>query len=200
MKAKLLLSTVVALGGIVGCSSVPKEAEPLQETVVYRTDGMTSRPKWVKEEEPFKVENGYVFSMGEAEVNADGNLTMAYRIAENNAKKAVASAIEQKLEFVFQNAEEGTDLTGAQARFIGGEVSNMVTSSLRPGKRYFEKVLVPNTSGTKAYKLRVFTYVTMPEEEFKQAVLNAVKKAQGKAGLSADFAEKVNKAWDKLTQ
>ncbi|MGZ3709244.1 MAG: hypothetical protein ACXWPM_10930, partial [Bdellovibrionota bacterium] len=41
--------------------------------------------------------------------------------------------------------------------------------------------------------------VEMPESDFKRAILDAVRRAQGKAGISADFAEKVNQQWERLT-
>jgi hypothetical protein len=38
----------------------------------------------------------------------------------------------------------------------------------------------------------------MPESDFKQAVMDAIKKARGQGGLSADFAKKVNNHWDQF--
>ena len=39
----------------------------------------------------------------------------------------------------------------------------------------------------------------MPEEDFKKAILIATRKAEGKVGLSKNFAERVDKHWDQFT-
>jgi hypothetical protein len=39
----------------------------------------------------------------------------------------------------------------------------------------------------------------MPEADFKKAIMAAVRKAEGKKGLSKNFAEKVDKHWDQFT-
>ena len=38
----------------------------------------------------------------------------------------------------------------------------------------------------------------MPETDFKRAILDAIRKQQGKGGLSKDFAQKVDQHWDKF--
>ena len=160
---------------------------------------MSSRPGWLKESEPLRFEEGNVISLGSTTISVDDRKESAYRIAENNAKAGIANAIEQKLEFIFQNAEEGTQIGADQARFIGAEASSLVTSSIRPGKRYWEIVATTQDSGARVTKLKVFSTVVMPEADFKNAVMNAIRKAEGKKGLSKDFADKVNKHWDKFT-
>src|SRR4051812_21175438 len=64
------------------------------DEVLSRIDDLSSRPKWLKESEPFRIEDGVVNSLGQTTVPGDNRVEAAYRISENNAKAAIASAIE----------------------------------------------------------------------------------------------------------
>lgn len=189
---------------IAGCSSTnSKKISEMQgnvgeERVLSRIDELSSRPNWLKESEPFRIESGRVYSMGMTSIPADDRVEAAFRIAENNGKAAIAGAIEQRLDFVFQNAEEGTGMSSTQARYIGAEASKLTTSSLRSGKRYWEKVATTQENGQVTVRYRVFALVEMPENDFKSAIFDAIRRSQGKAGISAEFAEKVDKHWDQF--
>ena len=198
---KNLLVFILATTALMGCSSSvksPTTAEIDPDKVISRIDDLSSRPDWLKESDPFRFEGGNVYSLGSTTIPSGDRVDAAYRIAENNAKAGIASAIEQKLEFIFQNAEEGTQIGADQARFIGAEASSLITSSIRPSKRYWEKV-ASSESGVRKVNQRVFSMVSMPESDFKNAVMNAIKKAEGKKGLSKSFSEKVDKHWEKFT-
>jgi len=183
-----------------GCSSSPKVAtsENQPDRVIARIDDLSSRPNWAKESEPFRIHDGVVTSLGQTTIPGDNRIEAAYRIAENNAKGAIASAIEQRLEFLFQGAEEGTGIDSTQARYIGAEASKVTSSSLQINNRYWEKVATTQDSGQRVTQYRVFASVTMPEAEFKRAILDAARKREGKGGLSEDFAKKVNQHWDQF--
>lgn len=184
------------------CSSTPslRTPESQEDKVISRIDERSSRPNWLKESEPFRIEDGQVVSIGGTTIPGDNRVEAAYRIAENNAKAAIAGAIEQRLEFIFQNAEEGTSLDSTQARYIGAEATKLSTNSLRIGSRYWEKVATTTDSGERVTRYKVFANVTMPEADFKRAIVDAIHKAQGKGGLSPDFAKKVDQHWDKFTE
>lgn len=177
------------------CSSVS-----MKDQVIARGDDLSSRPEWVKDSETFTVSKGTVYMLGSTTIPATSSPDRAYRIAENNAKQGLSSAIEQKLDFVFQNAEEGTEIGSDQTRFIGMEASKLVTSAIRPSNRYWEKVVTVTGANAddKAVVYRVYARVAMPEKEFKKAIERAIAKAQ-KKGLSADFAKKVDAQWDRFT-
>ncbi len=179
------------------CTTPAKSPESQPDVVLSRIDGLEKRPEWLKESEPFKIANGNVIALGSTTIPADNRVEAGYRIAENNGKGAIASAIESRLEFVFQNAEEGTGMDNTQARYIGAEASKLVTSSLRQDKRYYEKVAMTQDDGSRVTKYRIFTTVVMPEADFKRAVLEAIKRSQG-SGLSESFAKKVDQQWDKF--
>jgi hypothetical protein len=185
---------------VAGCSSTGSKtsSEPQPEKVVGRMDDLSSRPSWLKEGEPFTIESGHVMALGSATIPADDRIEAAYRIAENNAKASVANAVEQRLEYILQNAEEGTGTGTTQARYIGAETSKLTTSSLRLDKRYWEKVAVSTADGQRVVQTRVFVAVRMPEADFKQAVFQAIRRQQGQGGISQDFKSKVEQHWDRF--
>lgn len=187
------------------CSSAPKtEMEKTvannigEERIISRIDEMKSRPDWLKESEPFRVEGGKVLSLGQTTIPASDNLAAAYRIAESNSKAGISHSISQRLDYVFQDAQEGTALDSTQSRYIGATASQLTTSALKTSKRYWEKVAVVQEGGQVAVQYRVFVLAEMDETQFKTAVLDAVRKAQGKQGISAEFAKKVDQHWDRF--
>ncbi|NUM87855.1 MAG: hypothetical protein HUU37_01500 [Bdellovibrionales bacterium] len=198
MKKILVLLPILT---VVGCSSSSKTLTPenSEDKILSRIDDRSSRPSWLKEAEPFRFEDGEVVALGSTTIPGDNRVEAAYRIAENNAKGFIAGAIEQRLEFIFQNAEEGTALDTTQARYIGAEAAKIVTSSIRLKDRYWEKVATTQDSGQRVTQYKVFATVSIPEEDFKRAIIDAAKKREGRRGLSSDFAEKVNKHWDQFT-
>lgn len=183
------------------CSTSTKtNPENIADVVISRIDELSARPDWVSESEPFKVKNGIVYSLGSTVIPGDHRIEAAYRIAENNAKALIVNSIQQRLEFVFQNAEEGTAIDSTQARYLGAEASSIISSSMQQSKRYWEKVATTRDNGDRVTQFRVFSLVTMPEPEFKKAIIDSLRKQQGKAGLSAEFAKKVDAQWDKFTE
>lgn len=198
------MSQVIVLCIIVqSCSSSVKTVDGQifkPDVVLSRIDNMGSRPDWLRESEPFKIKSNEIISLGSTTIAGDERIDAAYRIAENEAKAAISKGIEQKLSFIFQNAEEGTKVDSSQVSFIGSEISRMTTSSIKLQNRYWEKVVTYNDIGTPKTIYKVFATVSMPEGEFKQAVLNALKKREGKGGISAEFAAKVDSEWKKLVE
>lgn len=196
---------IAAMGlGLVlaACSSTPKNptSENMPDKVVSRINDISERPVWLNEEKPFEVKEGSVMSLGQTTIPGDNRVEAAYAIADNNAKGAICSAIESRLDFVFQNAEEGTAIDSTQARRIGAEACKITTSSIRPGSRYWEKVAMTSDSGERVTRYKVFATVTMPETDFKRAVINAIRKQEGKGGLSQDFSKKVDEHWDNFVK
>lgn len=195
---------VFAIGSLMvfsACSSGPQVRNPETEPdkTISRIDDLDERPDYIRESEMFRIEDGLVISTGMTTIPVSDRVEAAFRISQNNAKSAIAGAIEQRLEFIFQNAEEGTSIGSTQARYIGAEASKLVTSSIRPHKNYWEKVATTTDSGERVTQYKVFSTVTMPEADFKRAVLDAIRRAQGKGGLSQEFAKKVDAHWDQFT-
>lgn len=196
--------TAAAISALVlaGCSSAPKSTMPeaMPDKVLTRINDMSSRPSWLNEERPFDVKDGVVTSLGQTTIPGSDRVEAAYNIADNNAKGAICSAIESRLEVIFQGAEEGTAIDSTQARRISAEACKITTSSIRPGTRYWEKIAMSTDSGERVTRYKVFATVTMPETDFKRAVMNAIRKQEGKGGLSQDFAKKVDEHWDNFVK
>ncbi|MBO4643685.1 MAG: hypothetical protein J5716_03635 [Alphaproteobacteria bacterium] len=193
-KTARIFYALFAIIALSGCASAMKDE------VLARSDSLSSRPNWVSEEKTFTIEKGTVYMMGIHEMPVVGKrITTGYRVAENNAKAGLSGAIEQKLNFIFQNAEEGDEMGADQTRFIGGETSKLVASSIRPANRYWEKVSrVVDADGNRDVIYRIFVRVSMPEADFKKAIQEAIKRNSGKKGISEDFAKKVEAHWDQM--
>ncbi len=169
------------------------------DRVLARIDQLSQRPNWLKESEPFRIESGNLISLGISTIQGSDRVEAGYRIAQNNAKASIANAIEQRLEFIFQNAEEGSSMNSTQARYIGAEAASLVSNSIRPFKNYWEKLSTLTENGDRMIIYRVFSTVTMPETDFKKAVFEAIRRVQNKGGLSKDFGQKVDAHWNKFT-
>ncbi len=196
---RLFITAIVPILAI-GCASSPRSPENSEDKVISRIDNIDERPEWLKESEPFKISAGKVVSLGSTVIPANHRLSAAYRIAANNAKAQVSTAIEQRLEFVFQNAEEGTEMDTTQARYIGAEASKLTTSKLHIKDRYWEKVATTTDAGERITQYRVFVTVEMPEQDFKKAVFRAINGGQTSRGISSNFSEKVDKHWDSFVE
>jgi hypothetical protein len=183
-----------------GCSSNSIRPTPTAETepdrVIARIDDMAARPNWLHESQPFTIQGGIVTSLGQTQIPGDNLVDAAYRIAENSAKASIASAIKERVDFIFQQAQEGTAIDANQARFIGAAAANSAILQVRPGNRYWEKVATTLDSGQRSTQYRVYASVTMPESDFKRAVLEAARKASGHGGVSQDFSVKIEQHWN----
>lgn len=201
MNRKILATLSIGLF-LAGCSSAPKNptAENTPDKIVSRINDMSDRPDWLDEEHAFVVKAGNVTALGQTTIPGDNRVEAAYLIAENNAKGGICSAIESRLDFVFQNAEEGTAVDANQVRRIGAEACKLTTSSIRAGSRYWEKVAMTTDSGERVTRYKVFATAVMPEADFKRAVIEAVKRQQGKGGIFQDFARKVDEHWDSFVK
>jgi hypothetical protein len=93
---------------------------------------------------------------------------------------------------------ENTEVGSEQAKFIGAEASKLSSSSLRNTKVYWEKRAITDSSGNVRIETKVFALVEMPEQDFKLAVMNAIRKSEGRKGIGADFAKKVDQHWEKF--
>ena len=195
-KTARIFYVFAAILALSACSSLPKDQ------VLARSDDLSSRPKWASEEKTFTIEKGTVYVLGMHEMPVAGKrLQTGIRVAENNAKGRLSGAIEQRLNFIFQNAEEGDEMGADQARFIGGETSKLVASSIRPDKNYWEKVYrVIDADGNRDLIYRIFARIQMPEADFKKAIEEAIKRNAGKKGISEEFTKKVEAHWDQMSE
>ncbi len=201
-KIALLLAPVLISAG---CSSTPNNTESdaltpetAPDKVLARINDMSNRPSWLNEEKPFDRRDGSVIFLGQTTIPGDHRVEAGYAVAENNAKGSICGSIESRLDFVFQNAEEGTGVDANQVRRIGAEACKITSSSIRPGNRYWEKVATTTDTGERVTRYRIFATVTMPEGDFKRSIMEAIKRQRGQGGISQDFAKKVDQHWEQL--
>ena len=191
-----VLATVLSLSA---CAS-----DALKDVVLERSDELTSRPKWAKDENTLTVgkdKKVYMLGFHQMPATANTRLSTGYRIAENNAKTALAGAIEQRLNAFFQNAEEGTEVGPEQVRFIGTEATNLLANGIAPANRYWEKVsrVVDVNSGERDMVYRIYARISMDEARFNDAIKRAIEKNAGKKTISEDLKKRADAIADQVT-
>ncbi len=169
------------------------------DKVISRSDSRSSRPSWIKEETPLTSDKNYLYFLGQAKLPAEkANISMGYRIAENNAKNTIAGAINQNLTYIFQNAEEGITIDTNQIQFVSTESAKAVMSMALPSERYWEKVLSTiDANGNKEMFYSVFARIKMKESDLKKAIDRTLNENKG---ISDDFKKKVDQQWDNMVK
>ncbi len=185
-KFVLMLATVAALGACGGS---------MQDKVISRSDDHYSRPSWAKEEHPLTRKDSDLYFLGQARIPAEkANVSMGYRIAENNAKNSIAGAINQNLTYMFQNAEEGTTYDAPQVQFVSTESAKAVMSKAIATDHYWEKVLsTVSADGDKEMFYSVYARVKISEADLKKAIDRTLNKTKG---ISEDLKKKAAQQWD----
>lgn len=185
-KSILLLATVAVLGACSGS---------MQDKVVARSDNRSSRPSWVKEEKPLTKKGSDLYFLGQARIPAEkANISMGYRIAENDAKNSLAGAINQNLTYMFQNAEDGTTYDATQIQFVSTESAKAVMSQVTPNDHYWEKVIsTVNAYGDQEMFYSVYARVKISEADLKKAIDRTLNQNKG---ISADLKKKAAQQWD----
>jgi hypothetical protein len=191
---------LITLPMMAACSSSPKLVETATpetrpDIVLSRIDDLKERPSWVHESQPFRQDGEKILSQATTQIPSDHRLEAAYRICFNSAKANIATAIEQKMQFIFQQSSEGTD-DRTTAHFIGSEMATMTSSSLRPANQYYEKVATTTDSGERKTIYRIFCEVQMPAEDFKTKVFAAMTAAEGQGKISSGFQAKIESQWN----
>lgn len=184
----LLLASVIGLAGCVG---------GMQDEVIARSDELSRRPEWVKDDEPIMVKNGDMFVTSMASVRSDrANISQGYRIAENQAKTDLSNAIKTEIKTNFVDAQEGIQGDQFRTEFLSIEKSEIAFSGLTPANRYWEKVLVSNADGDKDIEYRFYARMKIKESDFKKQMQNFLN---GNKGLSAEFGKRVTETVNEFT-
>jgi len=188
MKKIAILTSVLALAACGGGMS---------DKVISRSDDLSSRPSWVKDDNPVIVKDGDMFVTSMATVRSDkANISQGYRIAENQAKTDLSNAIKTDIKTNFVDAQEGVEGNQFRTEFLSIEKSEISFSGLMPSNRYWEKVLVTNADGDKEMEYRFFTRMKIKEADFKKQMKDFLN---GNKGLSAEFNKRVTETVDEFT-
>lgn len=220
MKPWFLLFVIVVING---CGSAPKdeEAPPAMSEQTATSASHRSvtipanqapsadkrsrgkepkRPSWIDTKNPFQIKGGYVFALGQTVTPPGAGIEEGYIIASNAAKEEICKATEYRLDFIFQDSEEGSSVDHKQIKDIGMEVCNDAASHTKPGRRYWEKVMTTASNGDRVVVYRVFVTDVIPEKKFMSLVSGAIKKHEGKGNIPKDYVKQFRKRWARFAQ
>lgn len=186
-KMLLVICTTVVMSGCV--SAIPSEK------ILSRSDGLSSTPSWASFSMASFTEGNQVKFIGVHEQPDGQRLTSGCKIAQNKAKGEISSEIEQKLSFIFQHAEEGSEFGSEQTKYIGGEVSKLTASSIHYDGCYWERVAIPSGIGTYDIRYRFFSKISISQQELQRAIRKA-----GGGRLSAEFSQQVTDHWNEMSK
>lgn len=181
------------------CSSTPT-VKGYEKDVVLETLNNSSQPEWADESRPFSVQSGKVMSVGVTILRGEDRPEAGFRIAENNARANFSKAIENRMEFVFQNAEENASLDSQSAHYIGSEVSSLTSHSMRISGQWYKRYAQSQDDGSRHIYYKIYSLVTMPEDDLKKAISDAVAGKVAEHKLSETFQGQVNKQWDRFVE
>ena len=188
---KKIFLMLAMLAGLGACAS------GMRDEVIARSDELSSRPSWVKDDGPIEVKNGDMFVTSMATVRSDrANIAQGYRIAENQAKTDLSNAIKTEIKTNFVDAQEGVEGDQYRTEFLSIEKSEIAFSGLTPANRYWEKVLVTNADGDKEMEYRFYVRMKIKESDFKKQMNDFLN---GNKGLSAEFNKRVTDTVNEFT-
>jgi len=203
---KLMLVSVVAVSalGLGACSSTPTQTTTnevkFQKDETLSTMNDKSQPEWADEGQPFVIKGGKVFSVGVTTLRGDERPEAGMRISENNARANFSKAIENRMEFIFQGSEENASFDSTQAKWIGSEASNLVSHSMTVGGHWWKRYAQSSEDGSRHIYYKIYSLVTMPESDLKQAIYSAVHKGESQHKLSENFQKQVDGQWDRFVE
>ncbi len=191
MKKSIIAASMAAL--LAACGG------GMSDKVIARSDDMSSRPSWAKESTPLTKKGSDLYFLGQTRIPAEkANISMGYRIAENNAKNTIAGAINQNLTYMFQNAEEGTTYDTTQVQFVSTESAKALMSKAVVSDRYWEKVLsTVSADNDKEMFYSVYARVKISEADMKKAIDRTLN---GSKGISDDLKKKAAQQWDAMVR
>jgi hypothetical protein len=197
---KRFILTIIPLAMIVfqACSSTPP-VKGYQDDETLSTVNNSRQPDWADETKPFVIKSGRVYSVGVTTLRGSDRPEAGGRIAENNARANFAKAIENRMEFVFQNSEENADTDSTQARYIGSEVSSLTSHSMTVEGHWWKRYAQSQEDGSRKIYYKVYSLVAMPENDLRKAIDAAINKV-GDKKLSQSFQAKVDAQWDRFVE
>lgn len=184
----------IATPVVVPSGTTLAKAAPAQPKV--RGSGKTpKRPSWIDPKNPFHITDGYAHALGQTVTPPGASIEEGYIIAANAAKEEICKGVEYRLDFIFQDSEEGSSVDHKQIKEIAMDICNGAAAISKPGKRYWEKVMTTASNGDRVIVFRVFVTDTIPEKKFKSLVTRMIKKQEGKGSIPKDYVKTFRKRW-----
>lgn len=191
-------SAAICLIALSACSSTG--VVNYERDQVLSTANDEDQPDWANENVPFQIKDGKVFSVGVAYIRGDEVPSAGGRIAANNARANIAKAVENRMEFIFQQGAENASFDSQVAKFIGSEVSNLSANNLREEGHWWTRYATSEENGERRIKYRLYSLVTMSEADFKAAVFKAMNKATAQNKVSPEFRAQLARQWDRFVE
>lgn len=195
MKNIFIVMTGIAL--LAGCSSAPHSAVNLKDIGKEEVVQTYGKEDSLKESDPFRVDGGWVISIGSTTIPGDHRPEAGIKQAQMRARANLAQVVETKLEAINQLATEDTGDT-VQMRELIGEVSKITANEFKLGPVYYEKVKVISDNGVPRTEYRIWAEVKTDEQQFKRLVLDSIRRQEGKRSLSAEFGKRVDQQFDRM--
>lgn len=170
-------------------AKAPKKA-PQQLTV--------KRPAWVRAGVTFGSEDGRVFALGKTTTMPGVKTDEGYIIASNHAREVACKAIEHRIDFIFQNSEEGSTVEPKQLKEFTMELCTWFSTQSERAKRYWEKVLTTASNGDRVQVYHIFVTEAVSEDSFRKKVIKLIKSAEGKNGVEKGSAKSVQSRWQQF--
>lgn len=186
---------------LVACSSAPKVGvENAGRETIIMSQNEEPLPSWVKDgtEKPFYFKDGELHSIGTATLNADSRIDAGFSISDVNARALIAKTAYVNLEALTHVASEGVSFDGLELRDVKSELSRLSATGIYPARKYYHKVAVTKDDGTIRTEYRFWSELKMSENDYRKAVMAAIKKAEGKPSQTAAFKKEVEKNFSRL--
>lgn len=197
--------TTLAIGilFLTACSSTPKiDGNTIdlsrigQEEVLQKYGSNES----LKTADPFVVSGGIVRATAMTTAPGDHRQEACVKMAQAQATATLSTTVEKKIESALQVATEDSSQSSVQMRDLIAQSSNLVANDFRPGKTYAEKVRVIGENGVPRSEFRCWAETVAEEAVFKRHLIDSIRKHEGKASMSAEMADAVNKQWSRITE
>ncbi len=196
---KSVYAILPAICLIAACSSAPKSGIDLEHVGKEEIIQTYGKDDSLKEAHSFKVDGGIVTATAMATISGDsGRQEAAIKSAQLRAKAVLAQSISEKLNSYNQFATEGTGYDASQLRELIEESSRLTANEFKLGHTYVERVKIISDSGIPRTELRAWAAVHLDETAYKRLVLDSIRRQQGKATFSEQFAKTVDRNWSKM--
>lgn len=198
----LLIGTIVIIG-LSACSSKPlmPNGQKFEKDQILSTASNKSMPDWAEigETQPFRVDDGKVYSVGITQILGDERPEAAARVATNNAYANISKHVSNKTEFILQNSEENFSHDGSYAKFIGSEVSSITSHEFTNEGVWWKRYATTQSDGSRKVLYKVYSLVTLPESKLKLAVHKAIE-GKHERKLSEGFQKQIDRQWSRFVE
>lgn len=164
------LSILLVLVTFVGCATIYREE-------VVATMESREKPKWATLENAYFIEKDKVFYVGVTEAISTSRTSALLRVSDINARSEIAKEINNQINVVFQNIQEGIDDGGNFARLYSSEVSKFLSHGIKIEKRFWEKVYIQNPKYGHEVVTRAYSLLSIKRSSLRKPIKLASTKS-----------------------